>query len=411
MKTITMLLLLAGPVSAYDLHEWGTFTTVAGSDGVLLEGLEREEAPLPYFTYSHFGLENGNLPRLNGMPMKGISRPVSAVTVKMETPVIYFHSDKALDVSVKVGFEGGTISQWYPDRTGGEVLPALTPDVFLKPLAAMDFSKGWHGSVEWKCRILSPEQSRDAILFKSGESLHWMRPRVPEANAVRTPKGETEGFLFYRGIGNFDPGLTTSVGTDDTLHLQNRTGGAIPFAFVFERNGVVTRWKPLKTGLDNGATVDIPRESLATDGPSAEEQAAGYLPDSFTGKVTEPVSREMIEGLLATGLLKSEATAMVETWWDSYFAKDGLRVFWVIPAEKTEAILPMEVTPAPEKKVRVIVGRSEVLRPSQERQMLANSRSTNDMEKATWESIRNSDRFGLAYQHRIEAMTRTAAVK
>ena len=43
MKTITALLLLAAPVSAYTLHEWGTFTTVSGSDGVLLEGLERED--------------------------------------------------------------------------------------------------------------------------------------------------------------------------------------------------------------------------------------------------------------------------------------------------------------------------------------------------------------------------------
>ena len=39
MKTITsMLLLSATAASAYTLHEWGTFTTVAGSDGVLLAG-------------------------------------------------------------------------------------------------------------------------------------------------------------------------------------------------------------------------------------------------------------------------------------------------------------------------------------------------------------------------------------
>ena len=36
----------------------------------------------------------------------------------------------------------------------------------------------------------------------------------PSANAIRTAKGETEGFLFYRGIGAFDPGLTTTVGSD-----------------------------------------------------------------------------------------------------------------------------------------------------------------------------------------------------
>ena len=101
MKMITaMMLLSATAASAYTLHEWGTFTTVAGSDGVLLAGLEREEAALPLFSYSHLGLENGNIQRGHDdmarrhgadpifVRMKGLSRPVRGVTVKMETPVI-----------------------------------------------------------------------------------------------------------------------------------------------------------------------------------------------------------------------------------------------------------------------------------------------------------------------------------
>jgi len=412
MKTITALLLLAGHVSAYTLHEWGTFTTVAGSDGVLLEGLEREEAPLPLFTYSHYGLENGNIPRLNGRPMKGMSRrPLAGVKVKMETPVIYFHSDKAFDVSVKVGFAGGTISQWYPDRSAGETLPPLpalpkqpSPEDLAKQI--LDFSKPYRGSIEWRARVLSPEETRNTILFKPGESLHWMRPRVPEANAIRTPKGETEGFLFYRGIGSFDPGLTTTAGSDGTLRLENRTGEAIPFAFVFEKEGLVTRWRQLKGGLDKGATAEIPRDSMTMNSPAIEELMATVFPP-----FPEPVYREMVEGLVSTGLLKSEATAMVETWWDSYFATEGLRVFWVVPASKTAAILPLEVSPAPEKQVRVIVGRSEVLRPEKEQNWLTMSRSTDPNLTANWNYLQKNDRFGIAYQRRIEALTATAAAK
>ena len=67
----------------------------------------------------------------------------------------------------------------------------------------------------------------------------------------------------------------------------------------------------------------------------------------------------MIAGLVAAGLFQSEATAMVETWWDSYFAVDGLRVFWVVPVAKTDAILPLEVSPAPDKIVRVIKKQDE----------------------------------------------------
>ena len=408
MKTIAALLLSAATASAspFALHEWGTFTTVAGSDGVLLAGLEREEAPLPLFTYSHFGLENGNLPRglqeitrRHGatppfMMMKGVGRPVAGVTVKMETPVIYFHSDEAFDVSVKVGFQGGTISQWYPDRTGGEVLP-VPPAQAKAADWTLDFSKPWQGSIEWQARVLSPAESKDAILFKPGESLHWMRPRVPEANAVRMPNGETEGFLFYRGIGAFDPGLTTTVGTDDTLHLLNRSCGDIPFAMVFEKNAGQTRWKVLPEGISADGRLAIPTSGFT-------ESAAAFA---------EPVYREMVAGLTATGLLKSEAAAMVETWWDSYFAADGLRVFWVVPAAKTDAILPLQVSPAPDKIVRVIVGRSEVLRPAREKEWLALSTSAGESERSRWESLRFHDRFGGAYERRVKALSAATAAK
>ncbi len=99
--------------SAYELHEWGTFTTVSGSDGVLLTGLEREEEALPAYVRHHPGFMNHN-PVFAGMPYKRMPIPARNVKVKMETPVIYFHSDEAFSAHVKVGFEGGTISQWYP---------------------------------------------------------------------------------------------------------------------------------------------------------------------------------------------------------------------------------------------------------------------------------------------------------
>jgi hypothetical protein len=59
MKTRLPLALMLAAVetaAAYDLHEWGTFTTVSGSDGSLLTGLQREEEPLPslYFQSPFF---------------------------------------------------------------------------------------------------------------------------------------------------------------------------------------------------------------------------------------------------------------------------------------------------------------------------------------------------------------------
>ncbi len=405
MKTLTALLLMAGPLSAYELHEWGTFTTVAGSDGVLLSGLQREEAPLPIFTHSHEGMENGNF-NLSSMRSKGFTRPLRNVTVKMETPVIYFHSDKAFDATVKVGFDGGSISQWYPERSAGETLPPL-PAITeqLNPAqyherSVVDFSKGWKGSIEWQAKVLSPEDSRKAVLFKPGETLHWTRPRISEANVVQVGK-EKEGFLFYRGVGNFDPGLKTTVSSDDTLTLENKTGAAIPFAFVFEKQrNVYTRWKVLKGGMAAGASAQVPLDAFTT----AKADPMDISDMMGLGGFQEDVYREMVSGLTATGLLESEAKAMVETWWTSYFGADGLRVFWVVPEGKTAKILPLDVSPAPDKQVRVIVGRSEVLRPSMEQRWLAMSKSTDQGEATTWQVTVGQDRFGMAYKQRVEAL-------
>jgi hypothetical protein len=397
------------PAGAYELHEWGTFTTVSGSDGVLLAGLQREEEPLPPFVHSHFGLENGQLQnpdeiqrlyKLHGTAgftlrnSKGLAdRPVASVTVKMETPVLYFHSDAAFHAHVSVGFTGGTISQWYPDRSGGETLPEPAPpaDPLKNPTPiekwTLDFSKPYQGAIEWDVDVLSPADSRAALTFKPGDSVNWLRARGPESNVLRTASGETENYLFYRGIGHFTPGLRTSVSADETLQLENQTGGNIPYLLVFERDSGIVRWHANADGIPSGGTLKVP-ESILT-------AASGAFP--------APIYASMKTGLAAAGLLPAEADAMIQTWWTSYFERDGLRVFWVLPTSATDRILPLNVTPAPEKTVRVLVGRSEVLRPRREAGWLAASRLTGD-NAWQWTSLINTDRFGLAIQERIKAI-------
>ena len=415
MKT-TLLLAVAlslPAASAYDLHEWGTFTTVAGSDGVLLSGLQREEVELPSFVHAHFGFENGQQPdaekfasviKTQGYPAfpsryKGLGkRPVSGVTVKMETPVIYFHSDAAFHATVKVGFEGGTISQWYPNRSGGETLPEPPPaaDPVKQPIPVaqwnLDFAKPYRGAISWDVDVLSPAESKAALGFKPRDTLNWIRARVPEANTVRTTNGETENYLFYRGVGNFNPGLQTTVSKDDTLQLKNLTGGDIPYLLVFEQDSSGIHWIA-RPGLKAGEVLEITKSTFTRAGAD-----------------TTPIYDAMRTGLAGCGLLESEANAMVQTWWSSYFETEGLRVFWVLPAATTDKLLPLSVSPAPEKTVRVMVGRSEVLRPSREVEWLALSNKTEN-DAYQWKDIVDSDRFGLAIQERISDMRKASAAK
>ncbi|MES2660961.1 MAG: hypothetical protein V4689_20210 [Verrucomicrobiota bacterium] len=421
MKTSALLLLFSTAAShawpIYQLHEWGTFTTVSGSDGVLLTGLEREEETLPPFAHAHIGFENGQFPDMTeanrifqkhgtlGIPasFKGLGkRPLSGVTVKMETPVIYFHSKEAAPIhaKVKVGFKGGTISQWYPQRSGGETLPepapAADPKTKPTPLSAwlLDFNKPYQGAIEWDIDILTPDQTRDAVLFKPGDNLGWLRARQPMTNAVRSANGETEGYLFYRGVGRFDPGLKTTVSADETLHLENKTGGRIPYLVAFEIADGKLRWTEKTGGLDAGGALSIPETDL-------KAEPAGFC---------EPLYRAMKTGLANCGLTDAEARSMVETWWHSYFEAPGLRVFWVVPREATDRVLPLEVSPQPVEVVRVLVGRSEILRPRQEAQWLAASRKTGD-EANPWTYLVQADRFGLAIQERVKALGSVAEIK
>ena len=91
------------------VHEWGTFTSVAGSEGYALEWRPLSfESDLPSFVYS---IDKGSTFRGRGFRYPTKSR--SAVTVRMETPVLYFYAKEETNVSVAVRFEG-RITEWYP---------------------------------------------------------------------------------------------------------------------------------------------------------------------------------------------------------------------------------------------------------------------------------------------------------
>lgn len=195
--------------------------------------------------------------------------------------------------------------------------------------------------------------------------------------------GEIEGYLFYRGVGNFTPGLKTTVSADETLHLENQSGGRIPYLVVVERVNGILRWTEHTTGLDANGTLSFPESSLHS------------APQGFC----EALYRSVTTGLASCGLTEAEARAMAETWWNSYFEAPGLRVFWVLPREATDKLLPLEVSPPPSEITRVLVGRSEVFRPRMESEWLAISRKTGE-ETYRWQMVQG-DRFGLAIGKRI----------
>jgi hypothetical protein len=379
-----LLSLLAGislwhvaSAESFVVHEWGTFTSVSGSHGVLLPGLEREEHALPAFVHSHAGFSPAN---------KGWDRPVANVTIKMETPVIYFYADTPRSVELEVKFHGGSISQWYPERSGGETLPsdfAVPPRVNVSKTPALppiDFAPGYRGSASWRVDILAPQAPDKLSARKDWETPQWPRARVPDANKVRGLKGETEGFIFYRGIGNFPLPLTTQC-EGGNLSLRNRGAGAIPYLFVYEKSasfptGVVWWSGALEAGT---------------------QKAVPLLKSSGDLSATPILEKDFPRALQRAGLSENEARAMIATWRESYFEREGLRVFWIVPRAFTDSVLPISISPQPDRLERVLVGRSEVLTPAFEKGL---SKEFAADRGQRW----MSDRYYLAYLARARQL-------
>jgi len=322
-KVALLALLVLGfsedPAPAFIAHEWGTFTSVSGSDGVMVDWRPLLGADdLPRFVYR----EGSGRAGANGTGGKNF-RPTR---VRMETPVIYFYSDRERIVSAKVGFPKGRITEWYPaaipttpslDWGKFKVLPAG----FTAPLPRDAADSHYY-----------PARETDASFFRV-----WNR-------GAATEEYQFEKFLFYRGVGTFDLPIRATLNPRGVT-LENVGNDALPPAILFENSGGRVGFR-LLGAIEGSRTVERPELTSTVDA----------------------VLAELERSLTAAGLYAREARAMVATWRDSWF-EEGLRVFYLLPPATTDAILPLTIDPRPDKLVRVLVGRAEIITPEQEARM------------------------------------------
>jgi hypothetical protein len=100
LATAIFLIAADGPTTGLSIHEWGTFTSVAGEDG---SSIDWDSLACP-----------DDLPRfVNEYGYRGFKFRLTG-TVRMETPVMYFYSPRELTARVTVQFPQGLITEWYP---------------------------------------------------------------------------------------------------------------------------------------------------------------------------------------------------------------------------------------------------------------------------------------------------------
>jgi hypothetical protein len=299
-----------------EVHEWGTFTSIAGPDGRAVE-------------WTPFGGPS-DLPRfvtiLNPTSIKTGPKgylPTVRATVRMETPVIYFYSGRDQTVNVRVGFPHGLITEWYPQGTVPAV-PALTP------LAKMT------GGIAWEnVRISALPRGRFPV--EAGKS-HYYAARETDASPVQVGS-QHEKFLFYRGLASFPVPVSARVAADGTIVVENTGADRIGLLILFEKRDGRLGYRVVR------------------DGPARFTLVRPTLTQDF-----ESLRNDLQAALTQEGLYPREAAAMIETWRDSWF-EEGTRLFYMVPRASVDAILPLDIQPRPAAVVRTFVARLEIITP------------------------------------------------
>jgi hypothetical protein len=301
--------------SGLTVHEWGTFTSIAGPDGQAMEWQPLTgPSDLPCFV---------TLLNPNSIKIGAGGIPALKATVRMETPVVYFYSEVPQTVRLAVTFHRGIVSEWYPRA---EVAPAAPVPTMINAL----------GRIQWTDVKITPG-APEHFPVERGAS-HYYAARATDASPIQVGT-QQEKFLFYRGLASFPLLFAATVNPEGNVAIAQTRDRAIDTAILFERRGGKIGYTVVQAG---GKDVVISRPPLNAS--------------------VESLRADLHDILTAHGLYNREASAMLETWRDSWF-EEGARVFYLLPQAATDALLPLQMDPKPASLARVFVGRVEIVTP------------------------------------------------
>jgi hypothetical protein len=293
------------------VHEWGTFSTFAGADG----------------SYQKFYPNDGDLPDFMHSRHRHVKSGLPDSFVSLETPVMYFYSDRDRTASVNVEFPKGVMTDWYPEAS-------RPPDRSLR----------WDNLKIRTNHLDIPDERGKGRYFAARET----ESQFVQASGPGWK--ENEKFLFYRGVGDFFMPFSVRALGNGKVVIMNTGKDAIPGLFL-------VRVEKDKVYFEQSGHLS-PNSEVRMQVPKVASTA-------------EKLGEEVAKLLTEQGLYEKEARAMVKTWSNDWFGQDGIRVLYLIPESLTAEFLPLQIDPKPDKLVRVLVGRHDFLTPETERKIEA----------------------------------------
>jgi hypothetical protein len=316
-----------------EVHEWGVFG-VNDDREVANADMRAEWAALPKFV---FGQTAGrDLP---------INQSQNYIVFK---PVVFLHSPQPLALEIRVDFPGGAPAVWWP-RTA-------YPAQALDGCPGDGKKKDAFRYLEWHVQVKEPPKGQKSnaqpLAVDKG---HWIETlRAVKADDVFTktndgePGGfikegkglpdsryERERFIYYDGLVPIGKRVAVTV-EKDKVFVASRVKHPVFDVTVLDRRIADHTRVARLAKLEAGAT--------ATQLDFAEVDPKEW-PEA--GLVT------LTKQLTDSGLFEDEARSLAEVWKKDFFQADGLTLFFRLPQEEYEKLLPMKLKPRPEKLVRV----------------------------------------------------------
>ena len=345
------------------VHEWGTITTHHAPDGTPRGRLNHVTGPdtLPAFVYRY------DPPAARDDPNRSLVKTSLVagrpdVTMRLETPVMYFHSPRGVTVppfDVEVHFRGGILNEFYPkgDASADVDVERLHHETHYGLVPARWDGELLNDFVVGRLRWTGVTLREDVPVPRTASHV-WLAPRHVRASGVTTTSGESERYLFYRGVAHLDAVVQTEVSAAEVrlrapkeLEWMSEPTMTIPDLWLVDirsdGSAAFREHGPL-TIARNGASAELGRVALFSSG------------DYGAARLAE-LRASMKRALVASGLYEDEAEAMLETWSASYFRQPGLRLFYVVPRAWVNYYLPVTISVRHEM-TRVLVGRIDLER-------------------------------------------------
>jgi hypothetical protein len=297
------------------VHEWGVFyihddPEIANADA------RGEWDELPKFMYGH---------------ISGRDLPVNWGVIEVrKQPVVFFHTPKPVALRMRIDFPGGMPGVWWPGTRSPAAQGTRRPAVGT--------------SLEWQIQLREPPAGRRPPNenYHKVPKGHWVeRMRAVEANDVFAVFGDDvhdvdrEKFIYYDGI--FPQGKWLKILVDkDRVSLRSQVKFPVHDVTVIDRRG--------------DGKVKVARvEKLDAEAEIKEVKWEQIDRERFVAAAAET----LITQLVAAGLFKDEAQALLATRRRDLLETDGLTVFYRLPQAEYERRLPMTLTPRAESLVRV----------------------------------------------------------